>query len=186
MPGGCLECRMTGFYGRIGLYEIMLMTPALRRLIVTDTDDARLREQAFKDGMKPLRVSGRDEDRRRPDDRRRSGEGRAARVNTRCRRADTLQTDGCVLHDGDAAMSSTDTTDAVVRAPVVSRMPRGILRSRRSVSQAWRRASRTARRPAREGPGVFVQPMCQGPPGTVPPTTTRAARMPGLRWDPRR
>ena len=57
-PVGCLECRMTGFYGRIGLYEIMLMTPALRRLIVTDTDDVRLREQAFKDGMKPLRVSG--------------------------------------------------------------------------------------------------------------------------------
>ena len=30
-PVGCLECRMTGYYGRIGLYEIMLMTPALRR-----------------------------------------------------------------------------------------------------------------------------------------------------------
>ncbi len=57
-PVGCLECRMTGYYGRIGLYEIMLMTPALRRLVVADTDDVRLREQAFKDGMKPLRVSG--------------------------------------------------------------------------------------------------------------------------------
>jgi general secretion pathway protein E len=57
-PGGCLECRMTGYHGRIGLYEVMLMTPGLRRLIVADTDDARLREQAFKDGMKPLRVSG--------------------------------------------------------------------------------------------------------------------------------
>ena len=57
-PVGCLECRMTGYYGRIGLYEIMLMTPALRRMIVTDADDSRLREQAFKDGMKPLRVSG--------------------------------------------------------------------------------------------------------------------------------
>jgi general secretion pathway protein E len=58
VPGGCLECRMTGYLGRIGLYEIMLMTPGVRRLIVTDPDDARLREQAFKDGMKPLRVSG--------------------------------------------------------------------------------------------------------------------------------
>ena len=57
-PVGCLECRMTGYFGRIGLYEIMLMTPALRRLIVSDPDDARLRDQAFKDGMKPLRVSG--------------------------------------------------------------------------------------------------------------------------------
>ena len=57
-PGGCLECRMTGYRGRIGLYEIMLMTPGLRRLVIADTDDVRLREQAFKDGMKPLRVSG--------------------------------------------------------------------------------------------------------------------------------
>jgi general secretion pathway protein E len=55
---GCLECRMTGYFGRIGLYEIMTMTPGLRRLIVPGCDDARLREQAFKDGMKPLRVSG--------------------------------------------------------------------------------------------------------------------------------
>jgi len=55
---GCLECRMTGYYGRIGLYEIMLMTPAIRRLITHDSDDRALREQAYKDGMKPLRVSG--------------------------------------------------------------------------------------------------------------------------------
>ncbi|MFO1325101.1 MAG: GspE/PulE family protein [Burkholderiales bacterium] len=57
-PEGCLECRMTGYLGRIGLYEIMLMTPAVRRLVTHDADDRALREQAFKDGMKPLRVSG--------------------------------------------------------------------------------------------------------------------------------
>jgi general secretion pathway protein E len=55
---GCLECRMTGYLGRIGLYEIMLMTPALRRMITQDADDRAIREQAFRDGMKPLRVSG--------------------------------------------------------------------------------------------------------------------------------
>jgi general secretion pathway protein E len=55
---GCLECRMTGYRGRIGLYEIMTMTPAVRRLIHHDADDAAIREQAYKDGMKPLRVSG--------------------------------------------------------------------------------------------------------------------------------
>ena len=55
---GCLECRMTGYLGRIGLYEIMLMTPALRRLLHQDADDRAIREQAFRDGMKPLRVSG--------------------------------------------------------------------------------------------------------------------------------
>jgi general secretion pathway protein E len=55
---GCLECRMTGYLGRIGLYEIMLMTPALRRLLTKDADDRAIREQAYRDGMKPLRVSG--------------------------------------------------------------------------------------------------------------------------------
>jgi general secretion pathway protein E len=55
---GCLECRMTGYRGRMGLYEIMLLTPAIRQIIHTDPDDARIREQAYKDGMKPLRVSG--------------------------------------------------------------------------------------------------------------------------------
>jgi len=55
---GCLECRMTGYFGRIGLYEVMLMTPAIRRLITREADDRAIREQAFKDGMKPLRISG--------------------------------------------------------------------------------------------------------------------------------
>ncbi len=55
---GCLECRMSGYFGRIGLYEIMLMTPALRRLLGHEADDRAIRDQAFKDGMKPLRVSG--------------------------------------------------------------------------------------------------------------------------------
>ncbi len=57
-PVGCLECRMTGYYGRIGLSEIMPMTPNMRRLTTHEADDARIREQAYKEGMKPLRVSG--------------------------------------------------------------------------------------------------------------------------------
>jgi general secretion pathway protein E len=55
---GCLECRMTGYFGRVGLYEIMLLTPAVRRLVHRAADDSEIREQAYKDGMKPLRVSG--------------------------------------------------------------------------------------------------------------------------------
>ena len=58
VPVGCLECRMTGYRGRMGLYEIMLMSPAVRKLVTSETDDRKIREQAFKDGMKPLRVSG--------------------------------------------------------------------------------------------------------------------------------
>ncbi|MBU1425836.1 MAG: GspE/PulE family protein [Gammaproteobacteria bacterium] len=57
-PQGCLECRMTGYSGRIGIYEILLMSPELRKIISTETDIAALREQANREGMKPLRISG--------------------------------------------------------------------------------------------------------------------------------
>jgi general secretion pathway protein E len=49
---------MTGYMGRMGLYEMMLMTPALRKLILAETDLAAVRAQALRDGMKPLRASG--------------------------------------------------------------------------------------------------------------------------------
>ncbi|MCW5622304.1 MAG: Flp pilus assembly complex ATPase component TadA [Burkholderiales bacterium] len=55
---GCLECRMTGYMGRLGIYELMTMTPALRRLIQADTDLSAVRQQALREGMKPLRTSG--------------------------------------------------------------------------------------------------------------------------------
>ena len=55
---GCLECRMTGYMGRVGIYETMVMTPELRKFITAETDLAALQERAFKDGMKPLRLGG--------------------------------------------------------------------------------------------------------------------------------
>ena len=55
---GCLECRMTGYQGRIGIYEILLMSPEIRKLITPTTDTARIREVAYREGMKPLRISG--------------------------------------------------------------------------------------------------------------------------------
>jgi general secretion pathway protein E len=55
---GCLECRMTGYSGRVGIYEILLMTPAQRPLITVDADFTQIRDQAYRDGMKPLRISG--------------------------------------------------------------------------------------------------------------------------------
>ncbi|MEQ1533436.1 MAG: Flp pilus assembly complex ATPase component TadA [Sideroxydans sp.] len=57
-PQGCLECRMTGYSGRIGIYEILLMSPELRKRITAETDIADLRDQASREGMKPLRISG--------------------------------------------------------------------------------------------------------------------------------
>jgi general secretion pathway protein E len=55
---GCLECRMTGYLGRIGIYEMMLMNNTLRDHIVVSTDLDAFREAAFKENMKPLRISG--------------------------------------------------------------------------------------------------------------------------------
>jgi general secretion pathway protein E len=55
---GCLECRMTGYMGRIGIYEIMVMTPELRKAVTAQTDLDLLRECAYQEGMKPLRIAG--------------------------------------------------------------------------------------------------------------------------------
>jgi general secretion pathway protein E len=55
---GCLECRMTGYQGRIGLYEILLNSPEVRKLIRPNSEIAAMREQAVREGMRPLRISG--------------------------------------------------------------------------------------------------------------------------------
>jgi len=55
---GCLECRMTGYTGRLGIYETLLFTSAVKSLVTEKAEIAALREQAFKEGMKPLRISG--------------------------------------------------------------------------------------------------------------------------------
>jgi general secretion pathway protein E len=57
-PVGCLECRMTGYMGRIGIYETLLFTQGMKSLVSQNADLAALREQALKEGMKPLRISG--------------------------------------------------------------------------------------------------------------------------------
>ena len=55
---GCLECRHTGFRGRAGLYELLLMTDAARAAVHPHLDSSALRKQAVKDGLRPLRLAG--------------------------------------------------------------------------------------------------------------------------------
>ncbi|MCY1460581.1 Type II secretion system protein E [compost metagenome] len=55
---GCLECRDTGYRGRAGVYEIMLLSDNLKQMITPDTDLIALRRQAYKEGMRSLRLSG--------------------------------------------------------------------------------------------------------------------------------
>jgi general secretion pathway protein E len=55
---GCLDCRMTGYIGRVGIYEMMVLNSDIRNLINERTDMDKLREQAYREGVKPLRISG--------------------------------------------------------------------------------------------------------------------------------
>jgi len=57
-PAGCLECRETGYRGRVGIYEMLTVTPGIRTLIRPDSDIAAIREQARKEGMHSLQVAG--------------------------------------------------------------------------------------------------------------------------------
>jgi general secretion pathway protein E len=57
-PVGCLECRRTGYVGRVGIYETLMFTNTLKSLVSANADLVALREAAFKEGMKPLRISG--------------------------------------------------------------------------------------------------------------------------------
>jgi general secretion pathway protein E len=44
--------------GRVGLYEILTMTPDIKRLLVAEPDLVKLTEAAWRAGMRPLRVAG--------------------------------------------------------------------------------------------------------------------------------
>jgi type IV pilus assembly protein PilB len=57
-PGGCVRCGQTGYRGRIGLYEVMLMSDELRRLILEKGPADELREAARAEGMRTLREDG--------------------------------------------------------------------------------------------------------------------------------
>jgi general secretion pathway protein E len=52
---GCERCGDTGYRGRVGLYELLVMTDAVRHEIARGADANSIREQAIKDGMKTLR-----------------------------------------------------------------------------------------------------------------------------------
>jgi type IV pilus assembly protein PilB len=55
---GCDICNGTGYKGRAGLYEVMALTPELRRLILRGGSVAEIRDQAVADGMLTLRMDG--------------------------------------------------------------------------------------------------------------------------------
>ncbi|HKX43191.1 MAG TPA: GspE/PulE family protein [Burkholderiaceae bacterium] len=57
-PVGCLECRMTGYRGRAGLYELLTIGDAARACIHPTPDAGKLRQQGLQEGLRPLRLAG--------------------------------------------------------------------------------------------------------------------------------
>ncbi len=57
-PVGCVDCRMSGFRGRMGLYELLTVSEALKERITQSPSIEALRRQAVQDGMRPLRLAG--------------------------------------------------------------------------------------------------------------------------------
>ncbi|WP_256081309.1 type IV-A pilus assembly ATPase PilB [Massilia sp. YIM B04103] len=57
-PVGCERCNGTGYKGRVGIYEIMPITPAIESLILAHGNAMQIAAQAQADGVKSLRQSG--------------------------------------------------------------------------------------------------------------------------------
>jgi general secretion pathway protein E len=57
-PVGCIDCRMTGFRGRMGLYELLVVTEAFKNQVIREPRLETMRAQAVSDGMRPLRLAG--------------------------------------------------------------------------------------------------------------------------------
>ncbi len=55
---GCLECRHTGYQGRVGLYEMLELTPEVRNLIGNDGSLDELQKLSVKQGLIPLKIAG--------------------------------------------------------------------------------------------------------------------------------
>ena len=55
---GCRECRETGFAGRTGIYELLVIDNDVRRLCIENVSATEIRDHALKSGMKTLRMSG--------------------------------------------------------------------------------------------------------------------------------
>ncbi len=55
---GCEKCHHTGYYDRIGIFEVLLLNDEIKQLIVNNASSIEIREEALKQGYKPLVVDG--------------------------------------------------------------------------------------------------------------------------------
>ena len=57
-PAGCPQCNMTGYRGRNGIYEMMLMDDDIRQLVLKNVDSGSIKKQAVAKGMLTLMDDG--------------------------------------------------------------------------------------------------------------------------------
>jgi len=57
-PVGCMKCNNIGYVGRIGLFEILEMEEALAKIILSGPSEAKIREEAEKQGMVTMKQDG--------------------------------------------------------------------------------------------------------------------------------
>ncbi|MDR1727334.1 MAG: type II secretion system ATPase GspE [Acidobacteriota bacterium] len=55
---GCAECGNTGFIGRVGIYELMIVNDDIRKMTVAKADSSMIRKKAVENGMRTLREDG--------------------------------------------------------------------------------------------------------------------------------
>jgi type II secretory ATPase GspE/PulE/Tfp pilus assembly ATPase PilB-like protein len=55
---GCEKCHGSGYYGRIGIYELLAVSDAIRELIVSKPTASAIRAAAVREGMRGLRDDG--------------------------------------------------------------------------------------------------------------------------------
>ena len=55
---GCEECRQLGYQGRMGIYEILLMSEGIRPLILNRSAATTVASKAMEEGMRTLRMDG--------------------------------------------------------------------------------------------------------------------------------
>ncbi|HYH41146.1 MAG TPA: hypothetical protein VD867_04110, partial [Burkholderiales bacterium] len=55
---GCDTCRKTGYRGRIGLFELLTVTPEMRQMMLRRASAAELRATAIAGGMRTLKQDG--------------------------------------------------------------------------------------------------------------------------------
>ena len=57
-PGGCASCNFTGYHGRLGIFELMLVDDAIRSMVSQNIDSKSVKHAAQKEGMRTLRSDG--------------------------------------------------------------------------------------------------------------------------------